>query len=93
MLHPLSHKYPIPISQLCLVNDDVPAGVGDPPLDTTSPKSKKDFLVLDMHNYTQQFQTLLEVKKKLQESFANHVLHDLENMQVGYFLRSGRAQK
>ena len=34
MLHPLSHKYPIPISQLCLVNTDVPAGVGAPPLDT-----------------------------------------------------------
>ena len=29
-------KYPIPISQLCLVNTDVPAGVGAPPLDTTS---------------------------------------------------------
>ena len=36
MPHPLSHKYPIPISQLCLVNTDVPAGVGAPPLDTTS---------------------------------------------------------
>ena len=24
MPHPLSHKYPIPISQLCLVNTDVP---------------------------------------------------------------------
>ena len=35
MPHPLSHKYPIPISQLCLVNTDVPAGVGAPPLDTT----------------------------------------------------------
>ena len=33
MPHPLSHKYPIPISQLCLVNTDVPAGVGAPPLD------------------------------------------------------------
>ena len=31
MPHPLSHKYPIPISQLCLVNTDVPAGVGAPP--------------------------------------------------------------
>ena len=40
MPHPLSHKYPIPISQLCLVNIDVPAGVGAPPLDTTS---KRDF--------------------------------------------------
>ena len=37
MPHPLSHKYPIPISQLCLVNTDVPAGVGAPPLDTTRP--------------------------------------------------------
>ena len=36
MPHPLIHKYPIPISQLCLVNTDVPAGVGAPPLDTTS---------------------------------------------------------
>ena len=36
MPHPLSHKYPIPISQLCLVNTDVPAGVGAPPLNTTS---------------------------------------------------------
>ena len=35
MPHPLSHKYPIPISQLCLVNTDVPAGVGAPPLNTT----------------------------------------------------------
>ena len=35
MPHPLSHKYPIPISQLCLVNTDVPAGVGALPLDTT----------------------------------------------------------
>ena len=35
MPHPLSDKYPIPISQLCLVNTDVPAGVGAPPLDTT----------------------------------------------------------
>ena len=35
MLHPLSDKYPIPISQLYLVNTDVPAGVGAPPLDTT----------------------------------------------------------
>ena len=33
MPHPLSHEYPIPISQLCLVNTDVPAGVGAPPLD------------------------------------------------------------
>ena len=30
MPHSLSHKYPIPISQLCLVNTDVPAGVGAP---------------------------------------------------------------
>ena len=30
MPRPLSHKYPIPISQLCLVNTDVPAGVGAP---------------------------------------------------------------
>ena len=36
MPYPLSHKYPIPISQLCLVNTDVPAGVGAPPLDTTA---------------------------------------------------------
>jgi len=36
MPHPISHKYPIPISQLCLVNTDVPAGVGAPPLDTTT---------------------------------------------------------
>ena len=36
MPHPLSHKYPIPIFQLCLVNTDVPGGVGAPPLDTTS---------------------------------------------------------
>ena len=36
MPHTLSHKYPIPISQLCLVNTDVPAGVGAPPLDTNS---------------------------------------------------------
>jgi len=36
MPHSLSHKYPIPISQLCLVNTDVPAGVGAPPLDTTA---------------------------------------------------------
>ena len=34
MPHPLSHKYPISIPQLCLVNTDVPAGVGAPPLDT-----------------------------------------------------------
>ena len=36
MPHPLSHKYRIPISQLRLVNTDVPAGVGAPPLDTTT---------------------------------------------------------
>ena len=36
MPHPLSQKYPIPISQLCLVNTDVPPGVGAPPLDSTS---------------------------------------------------------
>ena len=36
MPHPLSHKYPILISQLCLVKTDVLAGVGAPPLDTTS---------------------------------------------------------
>ena len=48
MPHPLSHKCPIPLFQLCLtshfmcvqsfhmVNIDVPAGVGAPPLDTTS---------------------------------------------------------
>ena len=36
MLHPLSDKCPIPISQLYLVNTDVPAGVGAPPLDTTA---------------------------------------------------------
>ena len=35
MPHPLSHNYPISISQLCLENTDVPAGVGAPPLDTT----------------------------------------------------------
>ena len=34
MSHPLSHNYPIPISKLCLVNTDVPAGDGAPPLDT-----------------------------------------------------------
>ena len=39
MPHPLSHKYPIPISQLCLVNTDVPGGVGAPPLDATSPET------------------------------------------------------
>ena len=39
MPHPLSHKYPIPISQLCLVNTDVPAGVGAPTLDTTANSS------------------------------------------------------
>ena len=38
MPQPLSHKYPISISQLCLENTDVPAGVGAPPLDTTSGK-------------------------------------------------------
>jgi len=38
MPHPLSHKYPISISQLCLENTDAPAGVGAPPLDTTSSK-------------------------------------------------------
>ena len=53
------------------------------------PKSKKNFLVLDMHNTTQRFQTPLELKTKLWELFANHVPHNLENMQVGYF----RAQK
>ena len=42
MPHPLSHKYPIPISQLCLVNTDVPAGVGAPPLDTTSDHAGTD---------------------------------------------------
>ena len=36
MPHPLSHKYPISISQLCLEKTDVQAGVGAPPLDTTS---------------------------------------------------------
>ena len=46
-----------------------------------------------MHNSTQRFQTPLELKNKLQESFANHVPRNLENMQVGYFLQSGRAQK
>ena len=35
MPHPLSHKYHIPISQLCLVNADVPVGVGALLLDTT----------------------------------------------------------
>ena len=34
MPHPLGHKYLIFISQLCLVNTDVPAGVGAPPLNT-----------------------------------------------------------
>ena len=46
MPYPLSHKWPIPIYQLCLishfmcvqnfhmVNIDVPAGAGAPPLDT-----------------------------------------------------------
>ena len=37
MSHPFSHKCPIPISQLCLVNTDMPAGVGAPPLDTQLP--------------------------------------------------------
>ena len=36
MAHPLSHKYPISISQLRLENTDVPAGVGAPTLDTTA---------------------------------------------------------
>jgi len=31
---PIKPQYPISISQLCLENTDVPAGVGAPPLDT-----------------------------------------------------------
>jgi len=50
-------------------------------------------LVLDMHSTTQRFQTPLELKKKIHESFVNHVPCNFENMQVGYFLQSGRAQK
>ena len=64
MPHPLNHKYPIPISLLCLtshfmcvqichmVNVDVPAGVGAPPLDTQlgsyedATKSSKKYLLL-----------------------------------------------
>ena len=46
-----------------------------------------------MHNTTQRFQTPLELKTKLKESFANHVPDNLENVQVGYFLQSGQAQK
>jgi len=57
------------------------------------PKSKKDFLVLDMHSTTQRFQTPLELIKKIHESFVNQVLCNFENMQVGYFLQSGWAQK
>jgi len=41
MPHPLSHKYPISISQLCLENTDVSAGVGAPPLDN-SPSSHEN---------------------------------------------------
>ena len=44
MPHPLSHKYPIPISQLSLVNTDVPGGVGAPPLDATSPETATYFV-------------------------------------------------
>ena len=33
------------------------------------PKNKKDFLVLDMHNTTQRFQTPLELKTKLERIF------------------------
>ena len=42
MPHQLSPKYPIPISQLCLVNTDVQAGagVGAPPLNTTTAECK-----------------------------------------------------
>ena len=44
------------------------------------PRNKKDLLVIDMHSmYTQHFQTLLELKNKLQESVANHVSQNLEN--------------
>ena len=46
-----------------------------------------------MHNTTQRFQTPLELKTKLNESFGNHVPDNLENVQFGYFLQSGRAQK
>jgi len=35
----------------------------------------------------------LELKKKIHESFVNHVHCNFENMQVGYFLQSGRVQK
>ena len=46
-----------------------------------------------MHNTTQWFQTPLELKTKNKESFANHVHDNLENVQVRYSLKSGRAQK
>ena len=51
MPHPLSHKYSIPISQLCLVNTDVPAGVGAPPLDTTSFMSQAATIAAISGNY------------------------------------------
>ena len=56
MPHPLSHKCPIPISPLCLtshftcvqifhmVSIDVPAGVGAPPVNTTTPVSPTPIL-------------------------------------------------
>ena len=34
--HPIKPQIPLPISQLCLANTDILAGVGAPPLDTTS---------------------------------------------------------
>ena len=51
MPHPLSHKYPIPTSQLCLVNTDVPAGIGAPPLDTTRTRNCH----MTVRNYEQRF--------------------------------------
>ena len=69
MPHPLSHKCPIPISPLCLtshfmcvqffhiVSIDVPAGVGAPPLNTTSGKSQNS-LVPSLHFLTCLFTVL-----------------------------------
>ena len=43
-------------------------------------------MVLDMHSTTQRFQTPLELKKKIHESFVNHVPCNFENMLVyGHF--------
>ena len=61
MPHPLSQKYPIPISQLCLVNTDVPAGVGAP-LDTTTSTMALLHSILDStlpyHGCTSLYKTL-----------------------------------